>query len=95
MLEFSEVFKNSTLIHAVLKNVDRYGKVFGFYIGSQPYVVVADYEFVKDALKLLSGFNETHISQPLTKPTHFSNILGNKKSFIFLIISLGARCIGR
>ena len=55
MLEFSEVFKNSTLIHAVLKNVDRYGKVFGFYIGSQPYVVVADYEFVKDALKHEGG----------------------------------------
>ena len=55
MLEFSEVFKNSTLIHAILKNTERYGKVFGFYIGSQPYVVVADYEFVKDALKHEGG----------------------------------------
>ena len=55
MLEFSEIFKNNTLIHAVLKNVDKYGKVFGFYIGSQPYVVVADYDCVKDVLKHEGG----------------------------------------
>ena len=51
MLEFSELLKNSTLIHAVLRNVEKYGKLFGFYIGSQPYVVIADYNYIKEVLK--------------------------------------------
>ena len=55
MLESNELFKNSTLIHAILNNVDKYGKVFGFYVGSQPYVVVADYEYVKHVLKHEGG----------------------------------------
>ena len=51
MLEFSELLKDSTLIHAVLRNVENYGKLFGFYIGSQPYVVIADYNYIKEVLK--------------------------------------------
>ena len=51
MLEFSELLKDSTLIHAVLRNVEKYGKLFGFYIGSQPYVVIADYTYIKEVLK--------------------------------------------
>ena len=51
MLEFSELLKDSTLIHAVLRNVEKYGKLFGFYIGSQPYVVIADYNYIKEVLK--------------------------------------------
>ena len=51
MYEICEVFKENTLIHAIFKNVDRYGKVFGFYMGNQPFVVVADYDILKEVLK--------------------------------------------
>ena len=73
MLEFSEIFKNNTLIHAVLKNVDRYGKVFGFYIGSQPYVVVANYEFVKEVLKHEGGCDRPDLT-PINelRPGHWT-----------------------
>ena len=40
-----------SIMHGILKNVEKYGKLFGFYLGSQPSVVVADYEMMKDLLK--------------------------------------------
>ena len=52
ILEISELVKNTTLIHGIFKNVEKYGKVFGFYVGSQPFVVIADYDTLKDVLKL-------------------------------------------
>ena len=38
-------------MHGIFTNVEKYGKLLGFYIGSQPYVVVADYDIMKDLLK--------------------------------------------
>jgi cytochrome P450 len=51
MYEISEIFKSNTLIHAIFKNVERYGKVFGFYIGLQSFVVIADYHILKEVMK--------------------------------------------
>ena len=51
MYEISEIFKPNTLIHAIFKNVERYGKVFGFYIGLKPFVVIADYNILKEVMK--------------------------------------------
>ena len=51
MYEICEIFKGNTLIHAIFRNVKRYGKIFGFYIGHQPFVVVADFEILKEILK--------------------------------------------
>ena len=40
-----------SLMHGILENVKKYGKLVGFYMGSQPFVVVADYKLMKDLLK--------------------------------------------
>jgi cytochrome P450 len=40
-----------SLMHGVFENVKKYGKIVGFYLGSQPWVVVADYKIMKDLLK--------------------------------------------
>ena len=42
---------------------ERYGDVFGFFIGSQPYVVLADYNIIKDVLKM-----EESSGRPDTSP---------------------------
>ena len=51
MYEICEIFKENTLIHAIFRNVEKYGKIFGFHIGHQPFVVVADFEILKEILK--------------------------------------------
>ena len=51
MYEICEIFKENTLIHAIFRNVENYGKMFGFYIGHQPFVVVADFDILKEILK--------------------------------------------
>ena len=37
-----------SIMHGILKNVEKYGKIFGFYMGSQPFVVIADYNVLKE-----------------------------------------------
>jgi len=51
MYDVCEITKSKTLIHAIFKNVDTYGKVFGFYMGSQPFVVIADYDILREVMK--------------------------------------------
>ena len=51
MFDICEITKTKTLIHAIFKNVDKYGKVFGFYMGSQPFVVIADYDILREVMK--------------------------------------------
>ena len=40
-----------SFMHGILHNIERYGKLVGFYMGSKPFVVVADYDTMKDLLK--------------------------------------------
>ena len=51
MFEIDPFNKKKSLIHAIFQNVEKYGKVFGFYMGIQPFVVIADYEILKEVLK--------------------------------------------
>ena len=51
MLVAGENGNKKSLIHGTFKNVRKYGKIVGFYLGSQPWVVVADYKIMKDLLK--------------------------------------------
>ena len=51
MMVKGENMKKKSLMHGIFKNVEKYGKLLGFYMGTQPYVVVADYEMMKDLLK--------------------------------------------
>ena len=51
MFDICEITKERTLIHAIFKNVEKYGKIFGFYMGSQPFVVIADYDVLKEVMK--------------------------------------------
>ena len=52
MIQKSKTSIDKTLIHGIFKNVEKYGKFFGFFVGRQPYVVIADYDIMKDVLKL-------------------------------------------
>ena len=49
--------KEKSFMHGILYNVRKYGKILGFHLGSKPFVVIADYNLMKDLLKLeeLSG----------------------------------------
>ena len=38
-------------MHGILHNIEEYGKLVGFYMGSKPFVVVGDYDIMKDLLK--------------------------------------------
>ena len=51
MLLEGENGTKKSLMHGIFQNVEKYGKLFGFYLGSQPFVVVADYGMMKDLLK--------------------------------------------
>ena len=43
--------------------IEKYGKVVGFYIGSEPYVVVADFDLIKEVMK-----NDATASRPKLAP---------------------------
>ena len=51
MLLKGEKGEKKSLMHGIIQNVNKYGKLVGFYLGSQPFVVVADYKMMKDLLK--------------------------------------------
>ena len=51
MLQKGKGLEKRTLMHGIFSNVKKYGKLMGFYIGYRPFVVVADYEMMKDLLK--------------------------------------------
>ena len=38
-------------MNGILHNVAKYGKIVGFYLGSKPFVVIADYDMMKDLMK--------------------------------------------
>ena len=38
-------------MHGILHNVQKYGKIIGFYMGSRRFVVAADYDMIKELLK--------------------------------------------
>ena len=52
MVQKSETSNHKGMIHGIFKIAEHYGNVFGFFIGSQPYVVIADYEIMKEVLKM-------------------------------------------
>ena len=41
MLRKSEKSNQRGMIHGIFKAAEKYGDIFGFFIGSQPYVVIA------------------------------------------------------
>ena len=51
MLVKGENGEKKSLMHGILENVKKYGKLVGFYMGSQPFVIVADYKMMKELLK--------------------------------------------
>ena len=51
MMVKGENTERKSLMHGIFQNVEKYGKLLGFYLGTQPFVVVADYEIMKDLLK--------------------------------------------
>ena len=63
MLQKSETSNNKGMIHGIFKMKEKYGNIFGFFIGNQPYVVLADYDIIKDVLKL-----EETSGRPSTSP---------------------------
>ena len=40
-----------SFMHGILHNIEQYGKVVGFYMGSKKFVVIGDYDIMKDLLK--------------------------------------------
>ena len=38
-------------MHGILQNIEKYGKTLGFYLGSKPFVVLADYKIMTELLK--------------------------------------------
>ena len=63
MLQKSETSNNKGMIHGIFKMKEKYGNIFGFFIGNQPYVVLADYDIIKEVLKL-----EETSGRPSTSP---------------------------
>ena len=51
MLEIHPFDKKNSLVHSIFNNAKRYGNIFGFYMGFQPFVVIADYDILKEVLK--------------------------------------------
>ena len=49
----------------LLNSVEKYGKLVGFYMGSKPFVVIADYDILKDLLK-----REEVAGRPPIAPLH-------------------------
>lgn len=81
MYEICEIFKENTLIHAIFRNVEKYGKIFGFHIGNQPFVVVADFEILKEILKndaVCDRQDMTPINE--YRPGHWTVLQENKGS---------------
>ena len=50
-------------MHGILHNIEKYGKIVGFYIGSKPFVVVADFDMIKELLK-----RDEFAGRPATRP---------------------------
>ena len=51
MLRRGRHTKEKSFMHGILHNVEKYGKILGFYLGSKPFVVIADYSMMKELLK--------------------------------------------
>ena len=51
MLSRGRQGKEKSFMHGILYNVKKYGKILGFHLGSKPFVVIADYNLMKDLLK--------------------------------------------
>ena len=65
MLKRGRLTGEKSFMQGILYNVEKYGKILGFYLGSKPFVVIADYNVMKDLLKRdeLSG-------RPAITPLH-------------------------
>ena len=63
MVQKSETSGHKGMIHGIFKVAEKYGQLFGFFIGSQPYVVIADYDIMKEVLKM-----EEVTGRPNTSP---------------------------
>ena len=59
------VRKNKSFTHGLFESVKKYGKLVGFYMGSKPFVVIADYGLLKDLLK-----REEVAGRPPIAPLH-------------------------
>ena len=43
--------QKATLFHGILRNIEKFGPVSGFWMGGEPACVIADYDILKEVLK--------------------------------------------
>ena len=80
-----------SLMLGILHNVSKYGNIVGFYLGSKPFVVIADYDMMKELLKheSLSGRPKT---VPISefRPGHGTEAVDNLGRNLGVLLSQGS-----
>ena len=91
MLHRGRSTEEKSFMHGILYNVKQYGKLIGFFVGSKPFIVIADYNLMKDLLRReeLSGRPP---AAPLNefRPGHNTIGLENKGRFTGILWSQGS-----